>query len=108
MIAISPQTVEQNAAVRAKQKLTFPVLSDSGNRYAKALGLAFALPEDLREVYRGFGALLPTFNGDDSWELPLATGIVVDASGVIRKLEADPDYTQRPEPSETLEFVRGL
>lgn len=66
------------------------------------------MPEDLREVYQQFGISLPAVNGDDSWELPLATRIVVDASGVIRRIDADPDYTKRPEPSDTLEFVRGL
>jgi hypothetical protein len=33
---------------------------------------------------------------------------VVDRSGVIRSAEVDPDYTVRPEPSATLEVLRGL
>lgn len=34
--------------------------------------------------------------------------LVVDRSGVVRAVDADPDYTVRPEPSATLEIVKGL
>ena len=33
---------------------------------------------------------------------------VVDSDRVIRYAESDPDYMVRPEPEETLEFLRGL
>ena len=91
-----------------KLRLGYPVLSDAGNAWAKQLGLTHALPDDLREVYRGFGIDLEAANGDDSWVLPLATRIVVDAQGVIRSFDADVDYTLRPEPEATLEVLRGL
>ncbi len=97
-----------NAEVQAKQKLAFPVLSDPGNAYARALGLAFELPADLRELYGGFGIDLPAHNGDGSWTLPMPARIVVDGSGVIQAIASDPDYTIRPEPEETLEQVRAL
>ena len=79
-----------------------------GNAYAKELGLVFELPEDLRQVYSSFGISLPAHNGDDSWELPLPTRLVVDGGGVSRGVDADPDYTVRPEPEASLEVVRGL
>lgn len=79
-----------------------------GNAWARRLGLTFTLPDDLREVYRGFGIDLPAHNGDDSWELPLPARIVIDTGGVIRSIDADPDYTHRPEPEATLEVLRGL
>lgn len=107
-MAISPQTPEQNAAVKAKHRLAYPVLSDAGNAYAKSLSLAHALPEDLRAIYLQFGIDLAAHNGDDAWELPLPTRIVVDRAGVIQSLEADPDYTRRPEPEHSLEVLRRL
>jgi len=94
--------------VKAANRLTFPVLSDPGNAYARELGLVFSLPHDLRDVYRSLGADLPGFNGDDAWELPLPTRLVVDAKGVVRSIDADPDYTKRPEPESTLEVLRSL
>ena len=108
LVAISPQVPKKNAVVKEKHRLTYPVLSDSGNRYAQELSLTFTLPADLRKVYHGFGIVLPEYNGDDSWELPLSTRIVVDAEGVIRSLQADPDYTHRPEPEETVDVLRKL
>lgn len=68
----------------------------------------FEYPEDLREVYRQFDLSLPAHNGDESWELPMPTRMVVDRKGVIRSIDSDPDYTRRPEPEATLEVLRGL
>ncbi len=84
------------------------MLSDLGNAYAKRLGLVFTLPHDLREVYAKFGLDVPAHNGDDSWQLPLPTRIVVDRDGTIRAIDADPDYTRRPEPSATLDVLANL
>jgi peroxiredoxin len=107
-VAISPQTQEKNAEVKRKHRLAYPVLSDPGNAYARELKLVHGFPDDLREIYKGFDLNLPDYNGDDAWELPLATRMVIDASGVIRSIEADPDYTKRPEPEASLEVLRKL
>jgi hypothetical protein len=48
--------------------------------------------EDLREVYRGFGTDLAVCNGDPSWHLLVLARIVIDAQGIVRSVEADPDY----------------
>lgn len=52
--------------------------------------------------------MLPEYNGDGSWELPVPARLVVDAGGVIRSADADPDYTRRPEPEATLDVLRRL
>jgi peroxiredoxin len=84
------------------------VLSDPGNRTADAYGLTFTLPDELREMYEQFGIDVPAHNGDDSWRLPMPARFVVDRDGIIRYAKADPDYTVRPEPDETVEFVQRL
>ncbi len=94
--------------MRTKHRLSFPILGDPGNAWLRGLGLVHGFPPDLREVYLGFGLDLPTYNGDDSWELPLPARIVVDRDGRIRSLATDPDYTRRPEPEATLELLRTL
>ena len=108
LVAISPQIHEKNAEVKKKQRLAFSVLSDPGNSYARQLSLVFTLPDELRAVYRGFGIDLSEFNGDQSWELPIPARIVVDKHGRIQSMEADPDYTHRPEPEATLDVLRSL
>ncbi len=94
--------------MKEKQGLAFPVLTDVGNSYARGLSLVHRLPEDLQEIYRGFGIALPDFNGDESWELPMAARLVIDRDGVIRNVECDADYTRRPEVEPTIEVLRTL
>jgi peroxiredoxin len=92
----------------AKQKLTFPILWDENSKVAEAFGLAFVLPDDLREVYRSFGNDLAVRNADASWRLPVPSRFVVDKAGIVRAVQADPDYTHRPEPETTLEALRKV
>jgi peroxiredoxin len=92
----------------AKQKLTFPILWDEKSAVAEAFGLAFTLPDDLRTVYRSFGNDLAVRNGDVSWRLPVPSRFVVDRHGVIRSVQADPDYTHRPEPETTVAVLRKI
>lgn len=107
-MAISPQVPAKNAEVKEKHKLGFPVLSDPGNGWARKLGLVYTFPQALKELYTTFEILLPEFNGDDSWELPLATRMVIDREGTIRSIDADPDYTLRPEPEASIEVLGSL
>ena len=107
-MAISPQTREKNAEMKQKHGLSFPILSDPGNAWARKLSLVFSLPEDLRAIYLQFGLSLPEHNGDDTWELPMPGRLVVDSNGTIRSIDSDPDYRRRPEPEATLEAVRAL
>jgi len=108
LVAISPQQPHYSRQVENKHGLSFPVLSDSGNATAKRFGLVYELPEDLKEIYLGFGGDLSRFNGDDSWTLPMPARYVVRPDGVIADADVHPDYTTRPEPAETLEQVRRL
>jgi peroxiredoxin len=96
------------ADMAKKQKLAFPILWDEKSAVAEAFGLTFTLPEDLRQVYRGFGNDLAVRNGDPSWRLPVPSRFVVDRHGIVRSVEADPDYTHRPEPETTLEALRKV
>jgi peroxiredoxin len=48
---LSPELPTFSAELAAKHKLTFPVLNDHGLTIAKAFGLVFTLPDDLKDVY---------------------------------------------------------
>ena len=87
----------------------FDILADPGNGVAREFGLAYAFPEYLKSIFTDvFDTRLPDWNGDASWELPVPARYVVDRDGIIRYAVADPDYTVRPEPGETLAAVRSL
>ena len=105
---LSPQLPEFTKPGAERHKLTFPILTDPGNKVGEAYGLAFHLPDDLIEVYKSFGVDLVKFNGDDSWRLSMPARIVIRRGGIVASAEADPDYTHRPEPEETLAVLRSL
>jgi peroxiredoxin len=105
---ISPELPERTADMAAKQKLTFPIVWDENSDVAEAFGLAFTVPADLKTVYLGFGNDLAVRNGDPSWRLPVPSRFVIDGQGIVRFVQADPDYTYRPEPETTLEALRKV
>ncbi len=94
--------------VANKHKLTFPVLNDEDNGYAKKLGLDFILPEKLQEIYTGFGIDLQRFNGNDSWVLPMSGRFIIDSNGIVRNTDVHPDHTIRPEPTEIVDLMKAL
>ena len=108
LVALSPLLQEHNLSMVENHSLDFDILSDPGNAYAASLGLRFDIPDDVREIYQGFGIDLPACNGEDSWTLPMPGRIVVDKSGIVRATDVDPDYTARPEPEATLAELAKL
>jgi peroxiredoxin len=105
---LSPQLPAFTKPGAERHKLTFPILTDPGNKVGEAYGLAFRLPDDLIEVYKSFGVDLVKFNGDESWRLSMPARIVIRQGGTVASAEADPDYTHRPEPEATLAVLRSL
>jgi peroxiredoxin len=75
---------------------------------AEAYGLVFTLPEDLQAIYLRLGIDLALGNGDGTWRLPIPARFVLDRQGIIRAVDADPDYTRRSEPARTVGILRGL
>ena len=92
----------------APKAFSFDTLRDFGNRVAEKYGLVFTLPDDLRAIYQRFGIDLAPGNGDGTWRLPIPARFVIDRQGIIRAVDADPDYTRRPEPTATVEILRRL
>jgi peroxiredoxin len=86
----------------------FETLRDFGNHVAESYGLVFTLPDDLREIYTKFGIDLARGNGDGTWRLPVPARFVIDRHGIVRSVDADPDYTHRPEPADTVKILEGL
>lgn len=91
-----------------KNKLTFPVVTDEDNQYAKKLNLDFVLPEKLQEIYKKLGIDLARFNGNDTWELPMAARYIVNTDDVVVDAEVNVDHTLRPEPQEIIEIIKSL
>jgi len=105
LLAVSPETLDALRRTMAENHVTFPLLSDPGNRTAHSYGLVYRIPEALRAVYEGLGLDIPGRNGDSSFELPVPATYLIDAKGIVRRAFIEPDHTRRGEPAE---FVQGL
>jgi peroxiredoxin len=108
IVAITPQLAAASTTLIEQQRIDFDLLSDPGNTYAAKLGLRFTLPDDLKAVYLSFGNDLAVRNGEGSWTLPMPGRFVIDTQGVVRAVDVDPDYQNRPEPQKTVDDVKAL
>jgi len=108
VVAISPQNAVNSRKSMRNNALGFPILSDPGNELAARFGLRFAMPDYLVALYKNLKNELSEFNGDDSWTLPMPARYVIAPDGGVVYAEVNPDYTQRPDPSELLPALRAL
>jgi peroxiredoxin len=108
LVAISPQTAANSRKSQRDNKLGFPILSDAKSEVASAFGVRFALQDYLIEVYKGFNNNLTAVNEDPAWVLPMPARYVIGTDGIIAYAEVNPDYTQRPDPSELLPVLDRL
>jgi peroxiredoxin len=108
LVAISPQMPDYALSDVEKKQLTFPVLTDNGNRVAREFKLVFALSDALRKLQTHFGSVVPRFNGDDSWELPMPGTFVLDPQGVVTFASVDPNWMVRVEPTAILDALRAV
>lgn len=108
LVAISPQTPDHSLSTVEKKELTFTVLSDVGNKVARAYRTVFTLEESIRPLYTSIGFDLPTFNGDASWELPMPATFLVAQDGTVRLAFVAEDYTRRLEPADLLDGLRAM
>ena len=108
IVAITPQIERYTRSLHKKLNLAFDILTDLHLKIAEQFGVAFALPDYLRELYKSFGTTLDRFHEEAEYRLPMPARYVIDRQGVIRAAEVNADYTVRPEPSETVAFLRQL
>jgi peroxiredoxin len=105
IVAISPQTERQNDFLADQHGLTFPVLSDPGCALAEKFGLAYKVPDNLRNYYDSVMIDLPSINGEPSWRLPLPATYVIAKNRKVLFAEAYADFRVRPEPEDALDAL---
>jgi peroxiredoxin len=101
LIALTPEMPDSSLSTKEKNNLQFEVLSDAGNKVAKAYGVLFKLtPEVAASYQKGFD--LHSYNGDASDELPLAATYIIGKDRVVKYAFLDADYRNRAEPTTVL------
>ena len=107
LAAISPQTPDQSLSTAEKAALSFEVLSDSGSRLARRIGIAFEEAEEVLGAQRRLGLDLAQVNEEGSTELPMPTVLIVDPDRTVRFVEVHPDYTNRTEVADIIAALAG-
>ena len=108
LIGISPETPDHSLTTAEKHQLGFDVLSDIGNNTARDFGLIFTVYEEMRPLYLKWELDVPSFNGVNSWELPVPATYLINTDGIVRAAHVDKDYTKRMEPDLILTALRSL
>lgn len=108
LVAVSPQTQKHSYMTRDMHNLRFPVLSDQGNQVARKFGLVYRLSPEMQAMYESIMTKLPGYNGDQSWELPLAATYILQSDGKISWSRVDGDWRHRPEPEELLQVIDSV
>ncbi|QYK47725.1 MAG: redoxin domain-containing protein [Phycisphaeraceae bacterium] len=106
LVAISPELPDNSLTTREKNALEFTVLSDTGSTVARAYGLSYKVPDAVADAFKGM-IDLPSINGDDSWELPLAATYVISPDGTIAYAFLSADYRERAEPQAIIDALRN-
>jgi peroxiredoxin len=107
LIAVSPDLPAFGKALIEKTRVGYSVLGDPKVEAARAFGLAFALDADTLKKYKGYGIDLNKHSGETHNALPVPAVILVDETGTVRFVHADPDYTKRLSNEALLEAARA-
>ena len=94
IVAIMPDRQKFVAELKSQSNVPFPILTDMDNGYAMSLNLTIWVGAEMQRMMEGRQDL-PTFQGNNSWMLPIPATFVVGRDGRIRARFVDPDYRKR-------------
>ena len=108
IVAISPETRQYGAELKAAAGAPFPVLADIDNGYALELNLLFWVGDEKREAMLASGVDIAPYQGNDTWMLPIPATFVVGRDGLVKARYIDPDYRRRMELDAILAALAAL
>ena len=108
LVAISMQGAADSRKSQRDNNLSFPILTDKAGELAEKFGIRWQVQDYVIEFKKMFNVVLPTIHGDGQWNLPMPACYVIDTDGAIAYAEVNPDYTQRPEPSDLFPVLDSL
>ncbi|WP_176060175.1 peroxiredoxin-like family protein [Paraburkholderia sp. BCC1876] len=85
-----------------------PELADRDMKVARAFGLAFELPVELRPRYLELGYVPPKTRKSDSFLVPIPATYLVDQEGVIVLAHIDADYRHHLDSEALLAALKAL
>jgi len=106
IVAIMPDRQKFVADFKSEHKVPFPILTDMDNGYAMSMNLTIWVGAEMQKMMEGRRDL-PTFQGNNSWMLPIPATFVVGRDGRIKARFLDPDYRKPVAIAEMLAALRS-
>ena len=107
IVAIIPEREQFALELKSDAQADFPVLVDMDNAYAMSLGVAFWMGDELKQIMlENPDWDISSFQGNDSWVLPVPATFVIDRDGIITARFLDPDFRRRMSIEELLAALR--
>lgn len=108
IVAITPESRQYAGMLDQDSAGAFPILADLDNGYALSVNLAIWVDEAMSGLIGGAGWDVPTYQGNESWVLPIPAMFVLGRDGIIVARHVNPDYRERADIEEILAALRGL
>ena len=107
IVAVIPEREQFALELKSDAQADFPVLVDMDNAYAMSLGVAFWMGDELKQIMlENPDWDISSFQGNDSWVLPVPATFVIDRDGIITARFLDPDFRRRMSIEELLAALR--
>jgi peroxiredoxin len=104
-VAVSVDTPDQEAKLKATYTIPFPVLSDSGATMIEAFHVVNHVDDATLAKMKGFGVDLEKYSGKTHHEIAIPAFFLVDRAGFVRWAHSDPDFKTRPSTAQLLGVI---
>jgi peroxiredoxin len=107
-IGIMPDPPEHIARIAQERGITYPLLTDPANGFARSCGLAYELSPNHIRIHLERGRDFRALHDDTTWRLPVPAVLVVAPDARIAFAFADVDPARWPDPEELLRSLDSL
>jgi peroxiredoxin len=104
-VAVSVDTPDEEAKLKATYAIPFPVLSDSGAVMLEAFHVAKTVQADELAKMKGFGIDLKSYSGQTHHKIAIPALFLIDRTGVVRWAHSDPEFRVRPSTAQILAAI---
>mgnify|MGYP006266142813 CR=1 FL=1 len=106
LVAVSPELPDHAWDSVQKNALSFPVLSDIGNKVGRQFNIVYKIPPYLHHLYNKYGIHIEHYNGEGELYLPMPATFVIDQQGIVRMASVNAHAHERPDPGEVVKFLK--
>jgi peroxiredoxin len=104
-VAVSVDTPDKEAKLKATYTIPFPVLSDSDATMLEAFHVVHKVGDDELAKMKSFGVDLEASSGKTHHEIAIPALFLVDRGGVVRWAHSDPDFKTRPSTAQIMAAI---